>query len=467
MSVRMVRRGHASSILVAALSSAFGVILLLGTGVLSTSIERSRLAEHGSVQLDLMLVAAVFIVIAVYVGALVITNTFATIVAGRARTLALYRLIGSSSVALRRSVAREGLLVGALGAVIGALSGIVVVVVGVRILIGIGLLPDLPYPFVTAVILVPAIVVLLTTWWAAWIGSRRVLSVSPLQAVGASTPASREDSTGSRLRLVVCLVMIGAGFALLAAGIVIGMRSPAGLLIALLGGLMSFGGLVAGANRFMPPVLHVVGRALGSSAPARLAAANTHWYPERSARTSVGLVIGVTLVTMFSVAAQCYQNAILASQRAAPGLYADSGVNTVLTVTVTVFSILVGFSALIAAVGVVNNLSLSVLQRTRELGLLRALGFSARQARIMILAESAQLTVASVVAGLVLGTVYGWAGAQSLLGSLPGGGLLAPAIPWTMFLIAAIAAAALAVTAAIAPARRAVSVAPVAALAAD
>jgi len=467
VTVRMVRRGHGSSILVAALSSAFGVILLLGTGVLSTSIDRSRLSEHGSVQLDLILVAAVFIVIAVYVGALVITNTFATIVAGRTRTLALYRLIGSSSRTLRRSVAREGLSVGIIGALTGALSGIAIVAVGVRVLIGIGLLPDLPYAYLSPVILVPAVVVVLTTWCASWIGSHRVLSVSPLQAIAASAPASREESAGSHLRLVLSLVMIGGGLLLLIAGVVIGMLSPAGMLVALLGGLISFGGLIAGSNRFMPPVLHAVGRALGSSAPVRLAAANTHRYPQRSARTSVGLVIGVTLVTMFAVAAQDFQNAILASQRAEPGLYAGSGVNTVLTVTVTVFSILVGFSALIAAVGVVNNLSLSVLQRTRELGLLRALGFSARQARIMIVAESAQLTVASVITGLVLGTIYGWAGAQSLLGSLPGGGLIAPAIPWLVFLIAAVAAAALALTAAIAPARRAVSVSPVSALAAD
>ena len=66
----------------------------------------------------------------------------------------------------------------------------------------------------------------------------------------------------------------------------------------------------------------------------------------------------------------------------------------------------------IAAVGLVNNLSLSVLQRTRELGLLRALGFSVRQLRQMILSESAQLTLTAVLLGILLGTVYGWAGAD-------------------------------------------------------
>ncbi len=93
------------------------------------------------------------------------------------------------------------------------------------------------------------------------------------------------------------------------------------------------------------------------------------------------------------------------------------GIEQMLDAVTSVFSALIGVSALIAAVGLVNSLSLSVLQRTRELGLLRALGFTARQLRRMILAESVQLTATAVLLGLVLGTFYGWAGAQSLLGS--------------------------------------------------
>ena len=117
-------------------------------------------------------------------------------------------------------------------------------------------------------------------------------------------------------------------------------------------------------------------------------------YPERSSRTTIGLVIGVTLVTMFAVALASYQTSSRGAQAATRSYYA--GIDQMLLVTVVVFSVLIGFSALIAAVGMVNNLSLSVLQRTRELGLLRALGFTAGQVRQMMLAESAQLTVAAV-----------------------------------------------------------------------
>ena len=80
---------------------------------------------------------------------------------------------------------------------------------------------------------------------------------------------------------------------------------------------------------------------------------------------------------------------------------------------------LVGVSALIAGVGLVNLLTIGVVQRRRELGLLRALGVSNGQVRAMVLFEAAHITIAAVVTGLVLGIAYGWAGAQSLLGSVP------------------------------------------------
>ena len=129
---------------------------------------------------------------------------------------------------------------------------------------------------------------------------------------------------------------------------------------------------------------------------------------------TIGLVIGVTLVTTFSVTMESYRAMLLAAQEAHPEVYA--GIDDMLNVTVAVFTVLIGFSALIAAIGMVNTLSLSVMQRTRELGLLRALGFDRRQLRHMIVVESAALTLAATFTGIVLGFGYGWAGAQALLG---------------------------------------------------
>lgn len=461
-------REHGPSVLVAALSSAFGVALLQITSVLSQIIVADEVtgSSRTVVPLMLALVATVFIVIAVYVGAIVTSNTFATIVAGRTRTIALYRLIGASAASQRRAVAKEGLIVGVVGSLVGAVVGTVIVALTVSISVGTGFLPDLAYVYIEPVVILPLVTVILTTWLASWVGSRRVLVVSPMQATGAAVEASREEVVSQRGRNAVAITLFVVGISVLGLGVLAGLITPAGVLIGIVGGVLSFSGIVLGAHLVMPPALRLVGRVFGTSAPARLAAQNAVRYPQRSSRTTIGLVIGVTLVTMFAVATETYQQILLAAQRANPDIYA--GIDTVLIITVVVFSVLIGFSALIAAVGMVNNLSLSVLQRTRELGLLRALGFTVTQVRQMILTEAAQLTVAAIVVGLTLGIFYGWAGAQSLLGAmLPQPGLVIPAVPPVLIAVVVVAAVVLTLVASLAPSRRATTVAPVAALAVE
>jgi len=455
--------GHTSSILVATIASAFGVTLVLATDILSAYIGSGQLAaEHATVRLAVLIVAAVFLVIAIYVSAIVTANTFATIVAGRTRTIALLRLLGSSASSARRSIAGEGLRVGAIGAVLGAVIGIGCSVAGLRVLVAADVLPDLDYPLADPLVLAPLAAVVVTTWAASWVGSRRVLTVTPLQALGNAEEPSRASVVRRRGRNAVALVLFVGGTAVLAGGVALGLSSPFALFVCVAGGAISFTGITLGAHVVMPPILRLVGRALGRSAPARLASANALRHSDRTSRTAIGLVIGVTLITMFAVAEASFESMIKRAQSINPSVY--QGVTPVLQTTVIVFSALLGFAALIAAVGVVNSLSLSVLQRSRELGLLRALGFEVRQVRGMILAESTQVTIAGVITGLILGTGYGWAGAQALLGAVPGSGLLAPSIPVPMLIVIVALAAILAVAAALVPARRALSVSPVAAL---
>ncbi|MHA6667936.1 ABC transporter permease [Homoserinimonas sp. A447] len=457
---------HRSSLIVTALSAAFGVALIQGTSYLTSLVTADDIGSRAAVQLALVMVAGVFIVIAVYVGAIVTANTFATIIAGRTRTIALMRLIGSSASAQRRSVAREGLLVGVTGALAGGAFGLLLATVGVRWGVAAGSIPSLDYAIVEPAILLPLVIVVLATWAASWVGSRRVLAVTPIQATGTSQEASREETLKRPVRNALAGVMFFGGLALLALGVALGLVSPFGFLIAFLGGIVSFSGVVSGAHVVMPPMLRLAGRMLGRSPASRMAAENATRYPERSSRTTIGLVIGVTLVTTFAVASQGYVDMILAAQENQPQEFGE--IDDILYVTVGVFSALIGFSAIIAAFGMINNLSLSVLQRTRELGLLRALGFSARQVRGMIVAESAQMTIAAVSLGLILGIGYGWAGAQSLLGGMYGSpGLTWPSIPWLLVLVLGVGATALTLAAAQVPARRATSVSPVLALAID
>jgi len=459
---RFALRENLPSILVATLSAAFGVSLLQVTSNLAVMIaEDDTTGSSATVALMLGIVALVFIVIATYVGAIVTANTFATIIAGRTRTIALMRLVGDTARNQRRAVARQGIVVGVLGAVIGAIVGTVITWALVTIAVALDVIPALGYVYFEPVILVPIVGVVLTTWIASWVGSRRVLEVSPMQATGVAVPATQAEASGRRGRNVVAVTLFALGGALLIGGALVGLINPAGVLIGVVGGILSFTGLVLGAQLVMPPALRLVGRMLGSSASGRLAAENAVRYPERSARTTIGLVIGVTLVTMFAVAAATFQQMLK--------LLGDAvDLDQMIAAIVTIFSVLIGFSALIAAVGMVNNLSLSVLQRTRELGLLRALGFTSRQLRGMIRAESAQLTIAAVLVGLVLGVFYGWAGAQALLGSVPGsGGLVFPVIPlWLLGVVVAVSAV-LTLAASATPARRATRVSPVAALAVE
>jgi putative ABC transport system permease protein len=455
-------REHIPSILVATLSAAFGVSLLQVTGNLAVLISADdSTGSSPAVRLMMQILAIVFMVIATYVGAVVTANTFSTIIAGRTRTIALLRLVGATAASQRRAVASEGLTVGIIGTIAGAAIGTLVTFVLVQVAVAAEAIPALSYVYFEPVILVPIVAVAVTTWLASWVGSRRVLQVSPMQATGAALEESREGAAGHRGRNAFAITLFIAGMVLLVLGVLAGFVSPVGVLIGVVGGILSFTGLVLGSQLVMPPALRLVGRMLGSSPSAKLAAENAVRYPERSSRMTIGLVIGVTLVTMFAVAVSTFQ-AILA------GMAQEQGADELLSAIVVIFSVLIGFSALIAAVGLVNNLSLSVLQRTRELGLLRALGFTSRQLRGMIRSESAQLTIAAVLVGLVLGIFYGWCGAQSLLGTSPGvSGLVWPVVPLWLLGVVALAAAVLTVVASVAPTRRATRIAPVVALAVE
>ncbi len=80
----------------------------------------------------------------------------------------------------------------------------------------------------------------------------------------------------------------------------------------------------------------------------------------------------------------------------------------------TVLIAILALSEIIAILGIVNTLALSVFERTRELGLLRVVGMSRRQMRRMVRWESVVIAVLGGVVGLALGVVWGWAFARAL-----------------------------------------------------
>lgn len=461
-------RGMGASVLVAAISSAFGALLLTATGFIAAVLRADPfIGESGMLAAVLGIMSFLLIGVAVYVAAIVTANTFATVIAGRTRRIALLRLIGASAKSQRAEVARQGLAVGAIGAFIGLVGGTLVAWGGVLLATAAFGIEGVDFTVVQPVLLVPAVAVALTTWAAAWAGSRRVLTVTPLQALGGSVEASHDAVTRRRGRNGAAITLFVIGGALLAVGILIGLVSPLGVVVAFFGGIFSFTGLAMGATLIMPPVLRLVGRLFGQSATARLAAENALRYPERSSRMAIGVVMGVTLVSMFAVALETVKSVLTAAAGGEP----PAELTTTLDTFAGIMMGLVAVSAVIAAVGLVNLLTIGIVQRRRELGLLRALGVSIGQVRGMVLLEAAHITIAATVAGLVLGVAYGWAGAQSLLGaaamppSFTSPTFVAPAVPWVPVAIIVIATAVLTLVAAVVPTRLATRVAPVEALA--
>jgi len=105
----------------------------------------------------------------------------------------------------------------------------------------------------------------------------------------------------------------------------------------------------------------------------------------------------------------------------------------------------------IALFGIVNTLVLSIFERTREIGLLRAVGMTRRQVRGMIRWESVIIAVFGAVMGIVIGLFFGW----SLVQALKDQGVTRFAVPGGQLVIYVIVAGLFGVIAAVWPARRA------------
>ncbi|MBD0418083.1 ABC transporter permease [Streptomyces sp. TRM S81-3] len=111
---------------------------------------------------------------------------------------------------------------------------------------------------------------------------------------------------------------------------------------------------------------------------------------------------------------------------------------------------LLGVAMLIAILGIVNTLALSILERTREMGALRAIGLSRGQTRRMIMTESVVISLFGAVLGIAVGGVLGLAVAHAMEDQ----GVTRLSLPWGQMVAYLIGAAVVGVIASIAPARR-------------
>ncbi|HCB06812.1 MAG TPA: hypothetical protein DEQ43_21650 [Nocardioides bacterium] len=129
----------------------------------------------------------------------------------------------------------------------------------------------------------------------------------------------------------------------------------------------------------------------------------------------------------------------------------------------TFMTVMLALAVMIALLGIVNTLALSVFERTRELGLLRAVGMTRAQVRAMVRWESAVISLIGAVSGAVLGIGIGLAMSQILKDE----GIKSISIPVAQIAIYVAVAAVAGVLAALGPARSAAKVDVLRAVVAD
>ncbi|MFR0590289.1 ABC transporter permease [Bifidobacterium thermophilum] len=256
-----------------------------------------------------------FGILAMFVAALVIANTFQVLVAQRRRTLALLRTIGAQKGQLYRSVIGEaailGLIASALGIAFG--SAIMAIVVHSHALASLGMTGGLVFTW--QVFVIPLVFGVVMTMLASIGSARSATRVTPLEAL---RPIEVSDNKRAGIaRGVIGFLLIALGL-VLTVGAVMMLRSALTsssdlsdgystmLLAAIAGCALIFIGLVVTAAFWMPLLMRLGGAFAALFGPAaKIAHANIQKNPRRVASTGVALLIGVTLVSCIGTGAAC------------------------------------------------------------------------------------------------------------------------------------------------------------------
>lgn len=245
-----------------------------------------------------------FALIALFVAALVIANTFTIVLAQRTRDLALLRCVGAERRQVFAGVLLEALVLGVVAAAAGVALGL-----GLGALLVLGLdrtsLPlSLSLASPTAVgVAVPFAVGVVITLVAALPPARRSTKVRPLQALRPDGPATTIRTNRHR-NVSGAVLLCGGGL-----GLLVAMRTSSVLVGVLAGSLTFLGVLVLGPVIF-PALVRSAGSVRGllprrvrGGVPVELALANAVRNPGRTAATSSALLIGVTLISVLTVGA--------------------------------------------------------------------------------------------------------------------------------------------------------------------
>lgn len=256
-----------------------------------------------------------FGILAMFVAALVIANTFQVLVAQRRRTLALLRTIGAQKGQLYRSVIGEAAILGLIASALGIAFGSAIMAIAVHshALASLGMTGGLVFTW--QVFVIPLVFGVVMTMLASIGSARSATRVTPLEAL---RPIEVSDNKRAGIaRGVIGFLLIALGL-VLTVGAVMMLRSALTsssdlsdgystmLLAAIAGCALIFIGLVVTAAFWMPLLMRLGGAFAALFGPAaKIAHANIQKNPRRVASTGVALLIGVTLVSCIGTGAAC------------------------------------------------------------------------------------------------------------------------------------------------------------------
>ena len=267
------------------------ILAALPTGIeAKTSAE---LTEETSEALDQIVgifqaVLMVFALVALFVGAFLIFNTFSILVAQRTREIGLLRAVGASRRQVLTSVLVESAAVGLLASIFGVAIGVVLAVVLIQ-LVGSGsasLLAGTSLQVTVRTGVVALITGVVVTLAAALPPAIRAAGVPPVVAIGGRV----EQRPGAiRRRVLLGGVVTAAGIGSLLAGLFADVPHP--LYWVGIGALVTFIGVAILSVLFARPLAGVLGQPFAMRSP------------RRTASTAAALMIGVALVAFVTIAA--------------------------------------------------------------------------------------------------------------------------------------------------------------------
>ena len=294
------------------LQRAIAPLLPRGVEAVTTATVTAEAQEQIATGLGFLRTAfLVFAFVSLFVGAFIIFNTFAIIVAQRSRELALFRALGATGRQVMTSVVLEALLVGLASSAIGVVFGVGVAALLKRVLQTVGFdIPAAGTVILARTVIVSVAVGTVVTVVAAIVPARRAARVAPIEAL---REAQDRPGRSLRFRLVAGAIVLALGVIPLLYGL-FGQPSDALQLVGA-GVALTFIGIAMLTPLIARPVASLLGSPIGRTGmPGKLGRENAKRNPRRTAATASSLMIGlglVVFVAVFGASAKASTEAIL------------------------------------------------------------------------------------------------------------------------------------------------------------